>query len=63
MVGIGQAVFDPVGLADHVKAHRPGTDGVPVAGLLAEPDAIVHRPAGHQALAMKTPAAAFELVA
>lgn len=41
MVRLGQPVFDPVRLADHVEAHRPGADGVPVAGLLGELDAVV----------------------
>ena len=36
MVGLCQAVFDPVGLADHVEAHGPGIDGVPVSGLLGK---------------------------
>ena len=40
VVGLGQAVLDPVGFADHVEAHRPGVDGVPVAGLLGELDAV-----------------------
>ena len=41
MVGFGQPVLDPVGLADHVKAHRPGVNGLPVPRLLCELDAIV----------------------
>lgn len=30
VVGLGQAVLDPVGFAEHVKAHGPGIDGVTV---------------------------------
>ena len=41
MVGLGQAVLDPVGFADHVEAHWPGIDGITVPGLLGELDAIV----------------------
>ena len=40
MVRLGQAMLDPVGFADHIEAHRPGKDGVAVAGLLGELDAI-----------------------
>jgi hypothetical protein len=41
VVWLGQAVLDPVGLADHVEPHRSGTDGVSVPGLLDELDAVV----------------------
>jgi len=41
MVGFGQAMLDPVRFADHVEAHWPGVDGVPVARLLGELDAVV----------------------
>jgi hypothetical protein len=41
MVWICQAVLDPICVADHVEAHRPGIDSVPVARLLGELDAIV----------------------
>ncbi len=41
MVGLGQAVLDPVGPTDHVKAHWPGIDCVAVPGLFGELDAIV----------------------
>jgi hypothetical protein len=34
----GQPVLDAIRLADHVEAHRPGVDGVPVPGLLCELD-------------------------
>lgn len=34
-------MLDPVGLTDHVEAHWPRIDGVPVARLLGELDAIV----------------------
>ena len=34
-------VLDPVGLADHVEAHLPGTGGVTVARLFGELDAVV----------------------
>ena len=40
VVRLGQPVLDGVGFADHVEAHRPGIDGVPVSGLLGEFDAI-----------------------
>ena len=40
MVGFGEAMLDPVGLADHVEAHWPGIFGVAVPGLLGELDAI-----------------------
>lgn len=52
MVRLGQTVLDPASprslgpvaqrlldLADHVEAHRPGVEGVPVPGLLGELDA------------------------
>ena len=41
MVRLGQTVLDPVRLADHVEAHRPRVDGVPVPRLLGELDDIV----------------------
>ena len=41
MIGLGQPVLDPVGLADHVESHRPGGDGIPVPGLLCELDATI----------------------
>ncbi len=41
MVRLRQAVLDPVGLADHVEAHRPGDDRVSVPRLLGELDAVV----------------------
>ena len=41
IVGFSQAVLDAVGLANHVKAHRPGIDGVAVSGLLCELDAVI----------------------
>ena len=41
MVGFGQPVLDPVGLADHIKAHRPGVDGISVPRLLCKLDAVV----------------------
>jgi hypothetical protein len=40
MVRFDQPVLDPVGFADHVEAHWPGLDGVPLARLLGELDAI-----------------------
>ena len=36
VLGLGQPVLDPVGFADHVEAHRPGIDRVPVPGLFSE---------------------------
>lgn len=39
--GLGQPVLDPVGFADHVKAHRPEIDGVAVAALHGEAESIV----------------------
>jgi hypothetical protein len=41
VVGLGQALLDPVGLADHVKAHLPGIGGVPVPGPVGELDAVI----------------------
>jgi len=41
MVRFGQPVFDFICRADHVEAHGPRIDCVPVAGLLSELDAIV----------------------
>ena len=41
VVGLGQAVLDPVGVADHVEAHGPGEDRVPVPRLLGELDDVV----------------------
>ena len=41
MVGLCQPMLDLVGLTDHVEVHRPGIDGVPVAGLLGELDSII----------------------
>ncbi|MDT8854579.1 hypothetical protein RNZ50_05940 [Paracoccaceae bacterium Fryx2] len=41
VVGVGQAVIEGVGLADHDEAHRPGIAGVAVPGLPGELDAIV----------------------
>ena len=41
VVRLGQPVLDPIGFADHVEAHRPRIDGVPVPGLLGELDAVV----------------------
>ena len=43
VVGFGQAMLDPVGLADHVDAHWPGVDGVPVAGLLCELNPVIRQ--------------------
>jgi len=51
VVGLGQSVLDPIRLADHVETHRPGVDGVPIAGLLGELDTVVSEnrvdPIGH----------------
>ena len=41
MVGLGQSMLDPVGLADHVKAHLPGIGGVAVPGLVGELDVVI----------------------
>ena len=41
MVGFGQPVLNPVCLADHIEAHRPGVDGVPVPRLLCELNTVV----------------------
>ena len=41
MVGFRQTMLDPVGLTDHVEAHWPRINGVPVAGLLGELNAII----------------------
>jgi hypothetical protein len=43
MVGFGQAMLDTVGLADHVEAHWPGVDGVPVPRLFCELDPVVRQ--------------------
>ncbi len=42
VVGLGQAVLDPVGFADHVETHWPGANGVAVPGLLSELNAPRH---------------------
>ena len=34
-------MLDPICLADHIEAHRPGGDGVPVPRLLCELNAVV----------------------
>ena len=39
MIGLGKAVLDPVGLADHVEAHWPRMDCIAVPGLLGKLDA------------------------
>ncbi len=39
MVWLGQSVFDPVGLADHIETHWSGMDGISVSGLFSELDA------------------------
>ena len=41
MVWLREAVLDTVGLADHVKAHGPGRDGVVISRLLGELNAVV----------------------
>ena len=41
VVGLGQAVLDPVGLTDHVEAHWSGIDCVAVPGLPGELNAVV----------------------
>jgi hypothetical protein len=41
MVGFRQQMLDPIGVADHVKAHRSGTGRIPVPGLLGELDAVI----------------------
>ena len=41
MVRLGQPVLDAVRFADHVEAHRPGIDGVPVARLICELDPVI----------------------
>ena len=41
VVWLGQAVLDPVGLADHVEAHLPRIGGVAVPGLIGELDAVI----------------------
>ncbi len=51
MVGLGQAVLDPVGFADHVETHWQGIDGVAVQGFLGKLDAVIGEndvdPIGH----------------
>lgn len=41
MVGLRQAVLDPVSFEDHVRVPRPRGDRVPVLRLLGELDAVV----------------------
>lgn len=41
MVWFCWPVLDPICLADYVKAHRSGVDGVPVARLFCELEAVV----------------------
>ena len=41
VVGLGEPMLDPVGFADHVEAHWPGIDGVPVSGLLCELNTVI----------------------
>lgn len=41
MVRLSQAVFDPVGLTDHVEAHLPGINSVPVSRLFGELDTVI----------------------
>lgn len=41
MIGLCQPMFDPIRLADHVKAHWPGVDGIAVARLLCKLNTIV----------------------
>jgi hypothetical protein len=41
MVWFGHPVLDPVRLADQIEPHGPRIDGVPVSGLLCEPDTVV----------------------
>jgi hypothetical protein len=40
VIGPGQAVLDCIGFADHVEAHGPGLEGVPVAGLFGDLDPV-----------------------
>jgi hypothetical protein len=41
MVWLRQAVFNPIGFANHVKAHCPRIDGIAVPQLLGELEAVV----------------------
>lgn len=41
VVGLGQAVLDPVGFADHVEAHLPGIGCVSVPGLIGALEALI----------------------
>ena len=47
VVGLCQAMFNPIGLADPVEAHRPGLDGISVPRLLCELGAIGSGPIDH----------------
>lgn len=47
VVAVGQPVRDPVGITDHVEAHRPRMDGVAVPGLIGELDAKQFGRVGH----------------
>jgi len=40
VVGLGQAVLDPVCFADHVETHWPGRDGVAFPRFLGELDSV-----------------------
>ena len=41
MVGLGQAMLNPVRFADHVETHWSGIDGIAVSGLLGELDTVI----------------------
>ena len=39
VIGVRQPMLDPIGVADHVKAHRSGIGGVPIPRQLGKLDA------------------------
>ena len=41
MVGLGQAVLDPIRLTDHVETHWPGICGIAVPRRLGELDVVI----------------------
>ena len=43
MVWLCEAMLDTFSVTDHVKAHRPRINGIPVPGLLSELNAVVRK--------------------
>lgn len=42
VIWFGQPVFNPIGRANHVEAHRPGIGSIPVSGPLCELGAVAN---------------------